>query len=83
MGNRELYERILQGKVREVGFEEFRALVETRGFRFDRFEGDDWIFEHPSRPGLLGVRSRDGRIQAFQALFLLRVMETPDSAAAR
>ena len=83
MGNRELYERILQGKVREVGFEEFRGLVEARGFRFDRFEGDDWIFEHPSRPGVLGVKACDGRIQAFQALFLLRVMEEPDCNAAQ
>lgn len=41
MENRGLYERILQGKVREVGFDEFRALVEARGFRFERFEGDD------------------------------------------
>ncbi len=41
MGHRELYERIRQGKVREVSFDEFSALVEERGFRFDRFDGDD------------------------------------------
>ncbi len=82
MGNRELYERILQGKVREVGFDEFKALVEERGFLFDRFDGDDWVFEHRSRPGTLGVKACDGRIQAFQALYLLRIMETHDFAAA-
>ncbi|MBP9144916.1 MAG: hypothetical protein KBI44_10570 [Thermoanaerobaculia bacterium] len=82
MENRGLYERILQGKVREVGFDEFRALVEARGFRFERFEGDDWIFDHPSRPETLGVQARGGKIQAFQALFLLQMMETQDFASA-
>ena len=82
MGNRELYERIQQGKVREVSFEEFSALVEARGFRFDRFDGDDWVFEHPSRPGTLGVKACDGRIQAFQALFLLRILEKHDFTGA-
>ena len=40
MGNQELYERIRQGKVREVSFDEFSALVEERGFHFDRFSED-------------------------------------------
>ncbi len=82
MGNRELYERIRQGKVREVCFDEFSALVGERGFRFKQFDGDDWVFEHPSRPGLLGVKACDGKIQAFQALYLLRILEQHDVAAA-
>ncbi len=82
MANRELYERIRQGKVSEVTFDEFSALVGERGFRFDRFDGDDWVFAHPSLPGILGVKACDGRIQAFQALYLLRILDKHDLAAA-
>lgn len=80
MGNQELYERIRQGKVREVSFDEFSALVEERGFHFDRFSEDYWVFEHPSLPGTLGVKACNGKIQSFQALYLLRILEKHDFA---
>ncbi len=40
------------------------------------------MFEQPSRPGFVGVKARDGKIQAFHALFLLRILEKHDFAAA-
>ena len=75
MRNQELVERLQTGRVREVTFDDFSALLEERGFRFDRESGEDWIFVHPSMPGTVGVKAREGKIQAFQALYLLRVLE--------
>jgi hypothetical protein len=80
MGNRELFERIRQGKVSEVSFDEFSALVAERGFRFDRFNEDYWVFEHPALPGTLGVKASDGKIQSFQALYLLRILDKHELA---
>ena len=81
MGNCELHERLRQGKVREVSFDEFSALVGERGFRFDRATEGSWVFAHPALPGSIGVQSTDGKIQAFQALYLLRMLEEHDIAA--
>ena len=83
MRSQELFERIRQGKVSDVTFDEFSALVQERGFRFDRFSEDYWVFAHPSLPGTLGVKACDGKIQSFQALYLLRILEKHDFATER
>lgn len=75
------FEQIQQREVRDVTFDEFSALVEERGFRFERMSDGYWVFVHSSRPGTLAVQARDGRIESFRALYLLRILEKHDPAA--
>ncbi|HEV2100218.1 MAG TPA: type II toxin-antitoxin system HicA family toxin [Stellaceae bacterium] len=47
-----MWERLLTGDLRNVGFDEFRRLIEAFGFELRRVSGSHYIYTHPlaSRP---------------------------------
>jgi hypothetical protein len=44
----QLWGRLAAGDLRNVGFAEFRRLIESFGFRLRRVSGSHYIYKHPS-----------------------------------
>jgi HicA-like toxin of HicAB toxin-antitoxin system len=43
----QLWDRLAGGDLRNVGFAEFRRLIESFGFRLRRVSGSHYIYTHP------------------------------------
>lgn len=70
-----LWDRISDGDLRNVGFTEFRRLVESFGFELRRISGSHHIYRHPrvSRPLSLQPREREAKpYQIRQFLEIVR-----------
>jgi predicted RNA binding protein YcfA (HicA-like mRNA interferase family) len=58
-----LWDRLLVGDLRNVGFTEFCRLIEAFGFELRRISGSHHIYRHPkaSRPFSLQPREREAK----------------------
>jgi predicted RNA binding protein YcfA (HicA-like mRNA interferase family) len=52
--------------MRNVGFAEFRRLVEAFGFKLRRVSGSHYIYLHPKIPRPLSVQSRQREAKPYQ-----------------
>ena len=71
----QLWARLTAGDLRNVGFAEFRRLIESFGFRLSRVSGSHYIYTHPrvSRPLSLQPRNREAKpYQVSQFLDMVR-----------
>lgn len=58
-GGDALLERLVAGDLRNVGFTEFRRLIESIGFELRRVSGSHHIYRHPRVPRLLSLQPRE------------------------
>jgi predicted RNA binding protein YcfA (HicA-like mRNA interferase family) len=71
----QLWDRLAAGDLRNVGFVEFRRLIESFGFRLRRVSGGHYIYTHQKvpRPQSLQPRNREAKpSQISQFLDMVR-----------
>lgn len=61
-----LVQRLLAGELGNVGFAEFRRLVETFGFELRRISGSHHIYRHPRVPRPLSLQPRGREAKPYQ-----------------
>jgi hypothetical protein len=62
----QLWDRIAAGDLRNVGFAEFRRLIERFGFRLRRVSGSHYIYTHPQVPRPLSLQPRNREAKPYQ-----------------
>lgn len=67
--------RIASGAMSNVGFTDFRRLLEASGFRLQRVEGSHHLFGCPGVPELLNVQPVSGEAKPYQIRQFLRLVE--------
>ena len=71
-----LWDRLVAGDLRNVGFAEFRRLIEAFGFELRRISGSHHIYRHPKVPRPLSLQSRNRQAKPYQiAQFVDMVQE--------
>ena len=70
-----LLERLASGKLQNVSFSDFCALVEALGFKLDRVRGSHHIYEHPAHSLRLNLQERGGQAKPCQIRQLLALVE--------
>jgi predicted RNA binding protein YcfA (HicA-like mRNA interferase family) len=70
-----LRERLSAGDLRNVGFVEFRRLIEAFGFELRRVSASHHIYRHPQVPRLLSLQPRDGEAKPYQIRQFLEMVE--------
>lgn len=74
-----LLSRIVAGSTKNVGFDEFCALLEAVGFERDRSRGSHRLYYHPGIRERLSVQPLpDGDAKPYQVRQLLRLVERYD-----
>jgi len=72
----QLWERLAAGDLYNVGFAEFRRLIESFGFRLRRLSGSHYIYTHPQVTRPLSLQPRNREAKPYQiAQFLEMVRE--------
>jgi predicted RNA binding protein YcfA (HicA-like mRNA interferase family) len=71
----DLWERLLRGDVRNVGFAEFRRLIEAFGFELRRVSGSHHIYRHPQVPRPLSLQPREREAKPYQIKQFLEMVE--------
>ena len=72
----QLWRRLASGDLRNVGFVEFRRLIESFGFRLRRISGSHYIYTHPKATRPLSLQPRNREAKPYQiAQFLDMVRE--------
>jgi predicted RNase H-like HicB family nuclease len=61
-----LWDRVVAGDLRNVGFAEFRRLVEAFGFELQRVSGSHDIFRHPQVRRPLSLQPRNRQAKPYQ-----------------
>lgn len=75
MNRRRLFQRLTQGSVKNVRFDEAVDLAEALGFRLARVKGSHHIFTHPDIAELLNLQEVRGEAKPYQLRQLLRLVE--------
>ena len=70
-----LWERLISGDLRNVGFTEFCRLIEAFGFKLRRVSGSHHIYSHPKVPRPLSLQARDGEAKPYQISQFLEMVE--------
>jgi hypothetical protein len=72
----QLWDKLARGDLRNVGFAEFRRLVESFGFRLRRVSGSHYVYTHPKVPRPLSLQPRNREAKPYQiSQFLDMVQE--------
>lgn len=75
MNRKKLLKRLSQGAFNNVGFSDFRSLVEGFGFRLARVSGSHHIFVHPAIPEMVNLQDVNGEAKPYQIRQFLRLVE--------
>ena len=75
MNRKRLLKRLSQGALNNVGFSDFRSLVEGFGFRLARVSGSHHIFIHPAIPEMVNLQEVKGEAKPYQIRQFLRLVE--------
>jgi predicted RNA binding protein YcfA (HicA-like mRNA interferase family) len=70
-----LWERLVAGDLRNVGFTEFCRLIESFGFELRRVGGSHHIYRHPQVPRLLSLQPRGREAKPYQIRQFLEMVE--------
>ena len=70
-----LWDRLLAGDLRNVGFAEFCRLIETFGFELRRISGSHHIYRHSRIPRLLSLQPREREAKPYQIRQFLEMVE--------
>jgi hypothetical protein len=62
----QLWERLAAGDQRNIGFNEFRRVIESFGFKLRRVSGSHYIYTHPQIPRPLSLQSRNREAKPYQ-----------------
>jgi len=62
----ELWDRLAAGDLRNVGFTEFRQLIESFGFKLGRVSGSHYIYTHAQVPRPLSLQPRNREAKPYQ-----------------
>lgn len=74
-----LLSRIASGSTKNIGFNEFCALIEAVGFKHDRTRGSHMLYYHPTVRERLNVQPlKTGDAKPYQVRQLLRLIEQYD-----
>ena len=76
MNRRKLLERLRQGHLQNVPFEDFVALVKAFGFRDLRTRGSHHAFGRKDIPEILNLQPRGGEAKPYQIRQFLRLVES-------
>jgi hypothetical protein len=71
----DLWTRLRDGDLRNVGFDEFCRLVEVFGFELRRVSGSHHIYRHVSVPRPLSLQPRGGEAKPYQIRQFLEAVE--------
>ena len=63
---RSLWDGLAAGDLRNVGFAEFRRLIEGFGFRLRRVSDSHYIYTHPQVPRPLSLQPRNREAKPYQ-----------------
>ncbi len=75
MNRRRLLERLAEGALRNVSFDDIVNLAEGFGFRLQRVSGSYHIFVHPDLPELVNLQEVAGDAKPYQIRQFLRLVE--------
>jgi predicted RNA binding protein YcfA (HicA-like mRNA interferase family) len=70
-----LWNRLAAGDMRNVGFTEFRRLVEAFGFKLRRVSGSHHIYRHPEVPRPLSLQPHQREAKPYQISQFLDMVE--------
>lgn len=70
-----LWDRIASGDTRNVGFDEFRRLLEAFGFTLRRIGGSHHIYTHPDVPRPLSVQPHRSDAKPYQIRQFVEMVE--------
>lgn len=70
-----LWDRIVAGDLRNVGFAEFCRLVEAVGFELRRISGSHHIYRHPQVPRPLSLQPRNREAKPYQIAQFVNMVE--------
>jgi predicted RNA binding protein YcfA (HicA-like mRNA interferase family) len=70
-----LWERLLAGELRNVGFTEFCRLIEAFGFELRRISGSHHIYRHPQVPRPVSLQPREREAKPYQIRQFLEIVE--------
>lgn len=71
----DLWERLVRGDLRNVGFAEFRRLIEAFGFELRRISGSHHIYRHPHVPRPLSLQPKEREAKPYQIRQFLVMVE--------
>jgi len=79
MNPKRLWERVQQGHLHNIDFDDFVRLIEAFGFELDRRSGSHRTFAHPEVEKILTIQpQRDGTAWDYQIRNLLRLVREYD-----
>ena len=70
----QLWDRLVAGDRRNVGFLEFQRLVEAFGFTLRRISGSHHIYAHPKVPRPLSLQPRHREAKPYQISQFLEIV---------
>jgi len=70
-----LWEGLAAGDLRNVGFAEFRRLIEAFGFELRRVSGSHHIYRHPQVSRPLSLQPREREAKPYQIRQFLEMVE--------
>ena len=71
----DLWERLLAGDLRNVGFAEFCRLIEAFGFELRRISGSHHIYRYKKVPRPLSLQPRNREAKPYQIKQFLEMVE--------
>ena len=75
MNRKQLLNRLLQGNLHNVAFNDMMSLVEGFGFRQERISGSHHIFRHAVTGAKLNLQPYDGEAKPYQIRQFLKLVE--------
>jgi predicted RNA binding protein YcfA (HicA-like mRNA interferase family) len=78
MNRRKLLQRLSQGALRNVRFQDMKSLLEGFGFQLVRIEGSHHVFTHPTIQELVNLQEVRGEAKPYQIRQFLRIIERYD-----
>jgi len=75
MNRKQLLNRLLQGNLHNVSFNDMMSLVEGFGFRQERISGSHHIFRHAVTGTKLNLQPYDGKAKPYQIRQFLKLVE--------
>ena len=78
MNRRKLLQRLSQGALRNVRFQDMKSQLEGFGFQLVRIEGSHHVFTHPTIQELVNLQEVRGEAKPYQIRQFLRIIERYD-----
>jgi predicted RNA binding protein YcfA (HicA-like mRNA interferase family) len=78
MNRRKLLQRLSQGALHNVRFQDMISLLEGFGFQLVRIEGSHHVFTHPTIQELVNLQDVRGEAKPYQIRQFLRIIERYD-----